>query len=103
MVKDGSSAHVRTRYRADDGDEVLVNAFLLLRDHALAGLSPRQRRMLAGLTGGRTQARIAEAEGVSQAAVSQFAVSKGAALLAAHRLLAGTAPRRPRPAAGGGA
>ena len=95
---------MRTRYRADDGDEVLVNAFLLLRDHALAGLSPRQRRMLAGLTGGRTQARIAEAEGVSQAAVSQFAVSKGAALLAAHRLLIETTSRRrPRPAAGGGA
>ena len=103
-LQDGSSAYVRTRYRADDGDEVLVNAFLLLRDHALAGLSPRQRRMLAGLTGGRTQARIAEAEGVSQAAVSQFAVSKGAALLAAHRLLIETTSRRrPRPAAGGGA
>lgn len=59
--------------------------------------------MLAGLTGGRTQARIAEAEGVSQAAVSQFAVSKGAALLAAHRLLMEAVSRRPRPAAGGGA
>ena len=103
-LQDGSSAYARTRYRADDGDEALVNAFLLLRDHALAGLSPRQRRMLAGLTGGRTQARIAAAEGVSQAAVSQFAVSKGAALLAAHRLLVETSSRRrPRPAAGGGA
>lgn len=102
--QNGGGAYARTRYRADDGDEALVNAFLLLRDHALAGLSPRQRRMLAGLTGGRTQARIAEAEGVSQAAVSQFAVSKGAALLAAHRLLIETASRRrPRPAAGGGA
>lgn len=103
-LQDGGGAYVRTRYRADDGDEALVNAFLLLRDHALAGLSPRQRRMLAGLTGGRTQARIAAAEGVSQAAVSQFAVSKGAALLAAHRLLVETSSRRrPRPAAGGGA
>lgn len=103
-LQDGGGAYVRTRYRADDGDEALVNAFLLLRDHALAGLSPRQRRMLAGLTGGRTQARIAAAEGVSQAAVSQFAVSKGAALLAAHRLLIETTSRRrPRPAAGGGA
>ena len=64
-----------------------MNALLTLRDHSLAGLGGRQRRMLAGLTSGQTQARVAAEIGVSQAAVSQFVVSKGAALLAAHRLL----------------
>ena len=32
-LQDGSSAYVRTRYRADDGDEALVNAFLRTEVH----------------------------------------------------------------------
>ena len=88
-VQDAGAEYLLTCYRggSDEEEQALVNALLTLRDHSLAGLGGRQRRMLAGLTSGQTQARVAAEIGVSQAAVSQFVVSKGAALLAAHRLL----------------
>lgn len=91
-IQDAGAEYLLTCFRGGGGEEdALVNALLTLRDHSLAGLGGRQRRMLAGLTSGQTQARVAAEIGVSQAAVSQFAASKGAALLAAHRLLAAAA------------
>lgn len=89
-LQGSGGGYLRTRYRAEGRDgvqEPVVNALLALRDHALAALSPRQRRMMVGLAAGRTQGAVAADVGVTQAAVSQFASSRGAALLAAHRLL----------------
>lgn len=64
----------RTGYRRvdDDGpDPALVEALLLCQDHVLGSLSSRSLRLLRGLLVGRTQAELAEAEGISASAVSQ--------------------------------
>lgn len=64
----------RTGYRrvdADGADPDLVEALLLCQDHVLGSLSSRSLRLLRGLLAGRTQAELAEAEGVSASAVSQ--------------------------------
>lgn len=64
----------RTAYRRvdDDGpDPALVEALLLCQDHVLGSLSSRSLRLLRGLLAGRSQAELAETEGVSASAVSQ--------------------------------
>jgi hypothetical protein len=68
------SATRRTAYRRvdDDGpDPALVEALLLCQDHLLGSLSSRSLRLLRGLLAGRSQAGLAEDEGVSASAVSQ--------------------------------
>jgi DNA-binding CsgD family transcriptional regulator len=65
-----------------------VDAFLLLRDEVVTGMSPRSRRLLRGLLDGRTQADLAEQEGISASAVSQNLRRSGAyAVVHAHELL----------------
>lgn len=66
----------------------LVNALLLCRDEIVTGMGERSRRLLLGLLRGRTQVELAEAEGISQSAVSQNLHRSGAlAVLAADEVL----------------
>lgn len=65
-----------------------VNAFLSCRDDIVDRMSPRARRLLRGLLLGQQQTAMAQAEGVSQSAVSQSLSSSGAyAVLRAHEAL----------------
>ena len=57
----------------------LANAYVLVRDELMAGMSPRERRLVYGRAVGRTQADLASAEGISQSAVSQALARAGAA------------------------
>ena len=85
---------VRTWYRSAEGaatDEGLVNAYLLGRDFIVGGMNPRARRLLRGQLLGRTQAELAEAEGITQSAVSQNLSRSGAnALVAGEAQLMGS-------------
>ena len=87
---------MRTWYRsADERDsdrEGLVNAYLLGRDFIVAGMNTRARRLLRGQLLGETQAQLAEAEGITQSAVSQNLARSGANALVAGeaQLTAGT-------------
>jgi len=74
------------RAEAQEGPgEAEVNAALLCRDHLVGSLDDRSRRVLGGTMAGRTQAEIAEAEGVSPSAISQRVRRDGLGLiLAAH-------------------
>lgn len=63
-----------------------LDGFLLCRDASVDRMSPRGRRLLAGVLLGRTQAELAEVEGITQSAVSQSLASSGAgAIEAAQR------------------
>lgn len=88
---------LRTWYLVADGvetssahpDPVRVDAFLLTRDEIVTGMPARSRRLLRGVLDGRTQAELAETEGISASAVSQNLRRSGAyAVLHAHELLA---------------
>lgn len=72
------SATARTWARDDAGDAHALTPALLLRDHVITSMRPRERRIAAGLIAGRFQAEIAEQEGVTQSAVSQSARRSGA-------------------------
>ncbi|RRD29103.1 SatD family protein [Actinomyces bowdenii] len=103
-VPGGRRGSERAEGREDRGlreREAVVNSLLLLRDHGIARLQLRQRRMMAGLVLGEKQVEIARAERVSQQAVSDLARGAGAALLESHRLLEGLAA--PGAAPGGSA
>ncbi|MFD1505143.1 hypothetical protein FE374_09985 [Georgenia yuyongxinii] len=70
---------------AEDG---VVNSYLLMRDHLISAMKPRERRVTAGSLLGQPQAEIAGAEGITQSAVSQsLRRSGGAALLAGHHAM----------------
>lgn len=56
----------------------LANAYLLARDHVVGSMSDRVRRLTYGRCLGVTQAQLAEAEGISQPAVSQALAAAGA-------------------------
>ncbi|WP_075888421.1 SatD family protein [Actinomyces provencensis] len=76
-------------------EEETVNALLLLRDHVIARMKSRERRIATGLLAGSTQVEIARSEGITQSAVSQNAHRSGAAtLVEVHRLLASGEVRR---------
>lgn len=65
-----------------------INAYLSCRDEIVSFMSARQRRLTWGSVLGRTQAQLAEAEGISASAVSQNLRRSGATgLLAAAALL----------------
>lgn len=73
---------------AMDARIALANAYLLARDELVAGMSERTRRLTFGRCLGRTQGELAEAEGVSQSAVSQALSTAGAgAVVAGFRQL----------------
>lgn len=87
---------LRTAYRRAEGydgpDPAAVNAALVCRDHLVGSASARSGRLLLGLLEGRTQAELAEQEGISPSAVSQRIRHDGlAAVLAADDLLGGVA------------
>lgn len=94
----GRDRSLRTWYLVADGvdtgttypDPDQVGAFLLTRDEIVTGMPARSRRLLRGVLDGRTQAELADLEGVSASAVSQNLRRSGAyAVLHAHELLAG--------------
>ena len=55
-----------------------LNAFLLCRDESVSLMGERAQRLLLGWLRGRTQSELAEAEGISQSAVSQALGRSGA-------------------------
>lgn len=63
------------------GDDRHARAAAQLRDQLIDAMKPRERRIAARLLRGQTQAAIAEAEGVTQSAVSQSARRSGAGTL----------------------
>ncbi|MGN8027566.1 SatD family protein [Microbacterium sp. 22242] len=66
----------------DDGMHTMIdlaNAYVLARDEIVTRMSPRERRLVYGRALGRTQAALAEEEGITQPAVSQALASAGAA------------------------
>lgn len=86
---------VRTWFRADASapqspDPGLVNAYLLLRDQVVSGMSERSRRLLLGQLLDTTQEQLAQQEGITQSAVSQNLSRSGAtALIAGEALILG--------------
>ncbi len=58
-------------------EAAVARSFLILQDHLLADMSALQLSVLRGSLAGRRQAVIAEAEGVTQSAVSQALSSSG--------------------------
>jgi hypothetical protein len=86
---------VRTWFHADPAggrspDAGLVNAYLLLRDQVVTGMSERSRRLLLGQLLDETQEQLAKHEGITQSAVSQNLSRSGAtALLASEALILG--------------
>jgi hypothetical protein len=89
------SRHLRTAYRRTeegvgrDGPEPnAVNAALICRDQMVGSVSERSLRLLRGTLAGRTQAELAEEEGISPSAVSQRVRNDGlAVIVAADELL----------------
>lgn len=67
----------------------VANAGLLARDRVIGHMSPRTRRLVFGRCVGRTQKELAEAEGITQPAISQaLSTAEAAALVeGCHTLL----------------
>lgn len=78
-----------TGFRSQDASlTAAVTAQLLMRDHIVARMKARERRLFAALLSGATQQEAARDEKISQAAVSQTVHRSGAiALLTADDLL----------------
>lgn len=71
-----------TSFQADDLSlTAAVNGQLLLRDHVVARMKARERRLCAALLAGATQQEAARTEKISQAAVSQALHRSGAMAL----------------------
>jgi len=78
----------RTWITADENEEAAVadtvavaNAYALARDQLVSAMSERTRRLTYGRCLGRSQRALAEAEGISQSAVSQALASAGSAAI----------------------
>lgn len=89
-----ATRRLRTAYRLAEGyagpDPAAVNAALVCRDHVVGSASARSSRLLWGTLEGRSQAALAEQEGISPSAVSQRMRHDGlAAVLVADELLGG--------------
>lgn len=70
-----------------------ANAYLLARDGLVIAMSERARRLTYGRCLGVTQRELAQAEGITQSAVSQTLASAGsAAVVEGFRLLGARAP-----------
>ena len=73
---------LRTWFSSDDALlTAAINASIVQRDQALSRMKSRERRLAAGLLMGRSQARLAADEGISQSAVSQALARSGASAL----------------------
>ncbi|MET0999903.1 MAG: SatD family protein [Marmoricola sp.] len=84
------TAYHRTESGAADAgpDPDPVNAALICRDQMVGSVSERSLRLLRGALAGRTQAELAEEEGISASAVSQRMRNDGlAVIVAADELL----------------
>ncbi|MBG6054354.1 hypothetical protein IWX81_000744 [Salinibacterium sp. CAN_S4] len=84
--EDSRTPSVRAWFRAGDGDvatEALVNAYLLARDHVVGSMTERSRRLVFGSMLGSSQGDLADAEGITQSAVSQSLRRSGGASLMA--------------------
>lgn len=81
---------VMSGFCSDDADlAAAISAQLMVRDHVLARMKARERRLLSALLFGATQQEAARTERISQAAVSQTLHRSGAmALLEADDMLA---------------
>ena len=69
-----ATRHARTAYRSaavGSPDPDAVNAALLCRDHVVGSWDERSQRIMRGLMEKRSQAELAETEGISASAVSQ--------------------------------
>ena len=82
-----ATRQLRTAYRraeeTDGPDPAAVNAALMCRDQMIGSVSERSLRLLRGTLAGRTQAELAEDEGISASAVSQRVRNDGLAVIAA--------------------
>ncbi len=79
-----ATRRVRTGYRSAAADPagLAVSAALDCRDHLVGSMSPRSQRLLRGLMiEGRTQAELADHEGISASAVSQRVRADGIGLI----------------------
>lgn len=81
-----AAPHARTWISVGEGEDAdmsgavnVANAYALSRDHLVSAMSERSRRLTYGRCLGRSQRDLAEAEGISQSAVSQALTSAGAA------------------------
>ena len=89
------SARTRLAAAADQPVEIragvgTVNAYLIARDQLVGAMSERTRRLTYGRCLGITQRELAEAEGITQSAVSQALTTSGAAaVVEGFHLLAG--------------
>ncbi|MDO7882435.1 SatD family protein [Salinibacterium soli] len=84
--------YLRTWFAAASAEASVsaVNAYLVSRDQILSQLDDRALRILSSSLRGSTQRRIAEAEGISQSAVSQTMSRRGInAVLLGMELIAG--------------
>lgn len=83
----------RTSYLRVEGvegpDPAAVEAYLMVRDTAVSGLSPRSLSVLRGLMAGLSQREIAERLGISPSAVSQRVRGDSLLVLAAADDLTG--------------
>lgn len=88
--EDGRTPSARAWFRSDDVSvqEPLVNSYLLARDHIVTSMTERMRRITFGTMLGTLQSDLADAEGITQSAVSQsLRRSGGASLIASIKEL----------------
>lgn len=79
-------------------EAAVTRSFLILQDHLLGHMSPLQLTVLRGTLAGARQFEIAEAEGVTQSAVSQaLSSSGGKALVQALAELRSGEPHQSKP------
>ena len=83
-LQDRGQPNVRTWLVGDDAAQTsVIDALLLQRDHTIARMKARERRLAAGWLEGRTQKDLATEERIAQSAVSQTLHRSGAIALAA--------------------
>ncbi|MFL0564115.1 SatD family protein [Microbacterium sp. 179-I 1D1 NHS] len=89
-LQDRAVPHARTRIATEQGQDAVMteriayaNAYVLARDELVSAMSGRTRRLTYGRCLGRTQRELAEAEGITQPAVSQALSAAGSAALVA--------------------
>jgi len=89
---DGGRTTLRSWYHAADAaDAATVNAYLVMRDHAITRMKQLDRALVRGQLAGETQSELARRHGISQSAVSQrLERSGGSSLLATVELLGGS-------------
>lgn len=94
MTKELESGRNRSLRTWAVGAPEMMNAYVLCRDNIVSSLDERGKRLLLGTIRGETQTQLAQAEGITQSAVSQKLSRSGVyAILSSTELLAGTLPK----------